>query len=69
MDKQITVKFSGGREGEFTQLGRSMEEHMQLAGEESVEDQVLTECSHWNSQGLRPAYEPRAGRGQGGHDR
>jgi len=48
MDKQITVKFSGGREG---MQGRTF-------GKERWE---LTSCSHWHAQRLRPAHEPCPG--------
>lgn len=46
MDKQITVKFSGGREG---MQGRTI-------GKARWE---LTSCSHWHTQRLRPTHEPR----------
>lgn len=52
MDKQITVKFSGGREG--------MVHGIELRSN-GKERQELTLFSRRYAQGLRPAHEPRAG--------
>ena len=48
MDKQITVKFSGGREGTPESIAFAV-------------NWKLTLSSRWHSQGLRPIDESRAG--------
>jgi hypothetical protein len=60
MDKQITVKFSGGREG------------MRFGAVEDLRYSEgalkLTSRSHWHTQRLRPAHESCPGRGQRSSD-
>jgi hypothetical protein len=53
MDKQITVKFSGGREGEAC-----------IGCKEAAGANIPR--SHWHIEGLRPAHEPRPRRSQRG---
>jgi hypothetical protein len=56
MDKRITVKFSGGREGRRDIYG--------------IEEGVKADIgSHWDAQGLRPTHEPCPRRGQRSSDR
>jgi len=66
MDKEIMVKFSGGREGMSEQhavLRCSKAFGAKRCGTQANED------SHWHPEGTRPTYEPCAGQRQGDHKR